>query len=169
MKNLNILKSLVDFIWYVTCIPLILIIPIATGYIFYDPSIVNLALDITETQLIEKRLWIQLYAIAILIIMLAGIYSFYLFRKTLRFFQKRNPFASEIIKNYYTIGLILIACGLGTLITSFIFRILLTSEIKIDLGISTHLILICLGLFFMVLSELFLVAKIAKEENELTV
>ena len=42
-------------------------------------------------------------------------------------------------------------------------------EFKINLGLTPYLILICLGLFFMVLSEVFKVAKHAKEENELTV
>ena len=83
MKKLYILKSLVDFVWYVTCIPLIPLTLFFAVYMFFDKEIIQL------------------------------------------FFK-----------------------------------------LELHLGISPYLSLICLGLFSMVLSELF---KVVKKENELTI
>ena len=51
----------------------------------------------------------------------------------------------------------------------FIQQLILTSQFKVYVGISPQIMITCLGLFFMVLSEVFKIAKAAKEENELTV
>lgn len=42
-------------------------------------------------------------------------------------------------------------------------------EIKLELGLNGFILMIALGLFFMILSELFQIAKKQKEENELTI
>jgi hypothetical protein len=91
------------------------------------------------------------------------------FRKTLRYFQKVKPFHDEVIANFYKIGYLLTGIGLGSSVLFFLMRILFENKFKIHLGLSPYLMLVCLGLFFMVLSEVFKVAKHAKEENELTV
>ena len=42
-------------------------------------------------------------------------------------------------------------------------------KVSLELGLNQHIIIICLGLFFMVLSEIFKIAKNAKQENDLTI
>jgi Na+-driven multidrug efflux pump len=98
-----------------------------------------------------------------------GMYCFYLFRKTLRYFQQVKPFDKDVIANFYKIGWLLSIVGSIGSIGFFLGHILLQHQIKLNLGFSPYLTIICLGLFFMVLSELFKVAKKAKEENELTI
>jgi hypothetical protein len=55
------------------------------------------------------------------------------------------------------------------LIISIVGQIHFKQEISLEFGLNTHLTLICLGLFFMVLSEVFKIAKTAKQENDLTI
>ena len=87
----------------------------------------------------------------------------------MRYFQKVKPFHLDVIQNFYKIGYLLIAVGFVGSMLTFVSRLVVKGEFKINLGLTPYLILICLGLFFMVLSEVFKVAKHAKEENELTV
>lgn len=169
MRKLTILQSLVNFIWYITCIPLIPLLLFMVVCAFYDPSIVQFTFDVSNEQVAENSALIPLFVVMIAILGYISIYSFYLFRKSLRFFQQRKPFHEEVISIYKTIGKTLTFFGIGLAVLSFIIRIVFTSEIKLSLGVSPYIMLVCLGLFFMVLSEIFLVAKVAKEENELTV
>jgi hypothetical protein len=169
MRKLIILKSLVDIIWIVGCIPSILLLLFESVYMFINPDAITVFFDIDKTRLENSQLTTQLLILVLIILASVGIYCFYLFRKTLRYFQQVKPFHNDVIRNFYKIGYLLTIIGvLGTVIL-FVSRLTLKSELKIHLGLSPYLIVICLGLFFMVLSEVFKVAKHAKEENELTV
>jgi hypothetical protein len=54
-------------------------------------------------------------------------------------------------------------------VPSFLYRLLYKSKFEIDLSFSPFILTLALGLFFMVLSEVFKIARTAKEENELTI
>lgn len=169
MRKLTILKSLIDFIWFVTCIPAILFLMFFAVYIFIEPEALNLILD-TEDSVIEvSTITIQLFGLLFIALGLVTIYCVYLFRKTLRYFQKVKPFHEEVIANFYKLGYLLSGVGIASSVLFFLARLIFESEFKIQLGLSPYVMLICLGLFFMVLSEVFKVAKYAKEENDLTV
>ena len=166
MRKLVILKSLVDFIWIVTCIPMIAILLFFSVFMFVNPKSLDIVFD-GEVQ--SSIITAQFFGLMLIIIGIIAIYCFYVFRKTLRYFQKVKPFHIDVIKNFYRIGYLLSFIGIGGSILFFIARIVLKNELKFSLGMSPYLMLICLGLFFMVLSEVFKVAKQAKEENELTI
>lgn len=138
-------------------------------YVFFDPSIVGFAFDIDTQKALPDTIWIRVYTLLFTIIALLGVCCVFLFRKSLRYFQKNKPFDLAVIELYNRIGKILIITGLGAAMLFFIIRIFMLSEIKINLGISPYIIVTCLGLFFMVLSETFLIAKTVKEENDLTI
>jgi hypothetical protein len=103
------------------------------------------------------------------VVIYVNIFCVYLFRKTLRYFQRVKPFHEEVIKNFEIIGKSLCYSGLVSVVLAVIFALYFKSEIKINLGFSPYLFITALGLFFLVLSEVFKVAKHAKEENELTI
>lgn len=169
MRKLVILKSLIDFIWFVTCIPAILILLFFAVYMFIKPESVNFVFD-TGVSVVEAiSLEIQLLALALIGLGFIGIYCVYLFRKTLRYFQRVKPFHDNVIANFYKIGYLLLGIGISASVIFFLSRLVVDSRVKIYFGLSPFLMLVCLGLFFMVLSETFKVAKQAKEENELTV
>jgi len=169
MRKLIILKSLVDFIWIVTCIPLIPILLFVSVYMFIEPSILEIPLKINENNIKELGLSIKMSTLVLVAIILISIYCFYLFRKTLRHFQKRNPFSDVIIDSYKKIGNLLVFSGIAASVLFFIFKLLFESKFEVHLGFSPYLFIVCLGLFFMVLSEVFKVAKAAKDENQLTI
>jgi membrane protease YdiL (CAAX protease family) len=117
----------------------------------------------------DSKLYAQVYTVIVVGVAYVLIYSFFLFRKTLRYFQKVKPFDQKVIRYFNTIGMLLSISGLTASVLTFLSRLVFKNSIEINLGITPYLFLICLGLFFMVLSEVFKVAKHAKEENELTV
>ena len=169
MKKLPILKSLVDFIWIITCIPLIPIILFFTVYIFIEPSVILDNLEMSSNLSEDAMNGAKVFVLLFFVMVYALIYAFYLFRKTLRSFQKRQPFALTVIKNFETIGRILIISGISMSVLFFVYRLVFANTFKISLGVTPYLGCVCLGLFFLVLSELFRVAKSAKEENQLTI
>ncbi|WP_179316600.1 DUF2975 domain-containing protein [Winogradskyella undariae] len=169
MRKLIILKSLIDFVWIVTCIPALLLLAFFAVYMFIEPESLNMILD-TDTSNIETSLMAaQLFGLVFIALAFITIYCVYLFRKTLRYFQKVKPFHMDVIVNFYKIGYLLTSVGIASSVLVFVGQLVFKSQLKINLGLSPYLMLICLGLFFMVLSEVFKVAKYAKEENNLTI
>ncbi|TXE17817.1 DUF2975 domain-containing protein [Psychroserpens burtonensis] len=169
MKKLLILKSLVDFIWIVTCIPVIPVLLFIAVYMFIDPSILEIPLEINNSKIEDLGLSLKISTLVLFVIVFIGIYCFYVFRKTLRYFQKHNPFSDFIINSYNTIGNLLVFSGITASVLFFVIKLVFESRIEVSLGLSPYIFIVCLGLFFMVLSEVFKVAKIAKEENQLTI
>jgi predicted MFS family arabinose efflux permease len=169
MRKLVILKSLVDFIWIVTCIPLLLIIPVFLVMMFVSPDLMYITgIEVKELSKSQMNYAI-FYVILMAFVIYLGMYCFYVFRKTLRYFQQVKPFHKDVISNFHKIGWLLSILGVMGSIGFFLGHIFLKHQIKLNLGFSPYLTIICLGLFFMVLSELFKVAKTAKDENELTI
>lgn len=100
---------------------------------------------------------------------LSSIYGLYLFRKTLRHFQKGQAFNLYVINTFHKIGWIFTIAAILSSTMLFLLRLTLESTFSINFGITPYLVLMCLGLFFMALSETFRVARIQKQENDLTI
>lgn len=169
MRKLVILKSLIDFVWIVTCIPAILICLFLTVYMFVEPEALSLFFDWGDAIIETSVFLIQVFGLVFIALALITIYCVYLFRKTLRYFQQVKPFHEDVISNFYKIGYLLSGIGIIASVLIFIGQMVFKGTFKIHLGLSPYLMLICLGLFFMVISEVFTVAKRAKEENDLTI
>ncbi|TYB75986.1 DUF2975 domain-containing protein [Bizionia gelidisalsuginis] len=168
MRKLVILKSLVDFIWYVTCLPLIPLTLFFSVYMFFDPDILKI-FNVLEEGVIITPWYLKVVTLLIVVLLSVFVYSFYLFRKTLRYFQQVKPFDEFVITSYKKIGNMLVVSGVLSAILSFLFHLLVKSQLQLQFGFTSNLFIICLGLFFLVLSELFKIAKVAKEENQLTI
>jgi hypothetical protein len=65
-------------------------------------------------------------------------------------------------------GTLFLICGIGFSVVNIILKLLLENRLSVGLDSSLFLFVIT-GLFFLFLSEVFKVAKDAKEENDLTV
>ena len=74
-----------------------------------------------------------------------------------------------VITSLKKTGNLLIVSGLISLIVSVIGEMYFNEKVSISFGLNQHLILICLGLFFLILGEIFKIAKSTKQENDLTV
>ena len=112
MRKLIILKSLIDFIWFVTCIPAVLFLLFLTVYIFIEPETLNLILDTEDTIIESSTITVQLFGLGFIILGFITIYC-YVFRKTLRYFQKVKPFHNDVIVNFYKLGYLLSGVGIA--------------------------------------------------------
>ena len=95
--------------------------------------------------------------------------AIYLFKNVLREFQKTKVFSPKVSDSFYKMGIVLLISALLTGVPSFLYRILSRLKFELEFGLSPFLLLLCFGLFFMILSEVFKIGQHAKEENELTV
>ena len=167
MRKLNILKAIVDFVWimsFITIPPLIALF----GFILIsnEPIGIPIKLNGVEISVVDQQTKILL--VFIILAALLILYSIFLFRKILRSFQRKQIFTLEVIKNFNVIGILLLFSSLLSGIPAFILK-LLKKEAGFEMGLNPFVMLFCLGLFFMVLSEVFMIAKTQKEENELTI
>ena len=99
-------------------------------------------------------------------------YAIYLFKKTLFMFSKKIIFDDRVIKFLDQTGKAFLVAAVLWLLPPFVFKTISQGHVKIGLGVDgfgSGLFTISLALFFMVLSEVFLMAKTIKEENDLTV
>lgn len=168
MRKLIILKTVIDFIWILSCLPILILGFAFSIYMFFNTEILELTRFAgmeTEAPVWQKQLFIIIgYGI-----ICGFIYAIFLFRKTLRLFQQRKPFDSYVIETYNKMGKILIGLSIASMIGIFIIRIVFTSKIEFTLGLSPYLLIMSLGLFFMVLSEAFKIAKQAQQDSELSI
>lgn len=166
MRKLNFLKGIVDFVW----ITMLITIPFLLFFIvmvLIDSEPLDVPIKVNGTilevvDLITKVLFGFLCISASLII-----YGLFLFRKLLRLFQLKIIFDLEIVILMKRLGFVIILSALLGGIPNFILEIV-KNNISLSLGLNSFVLLFSLGLFFLVLSEVFVIAKHLKEENDLT-
>ncbi len=168
MRKLNILKAIIDFYWILS-MPVILIILFFIPALFFIKGLESLhfrinGMDILVSSLSSKII-IAIYLFSYLII----IYTIYLFKKVLRYFKNLKIFDNYVIAQFNKIGYLLIIASFLNGISIFVFRIMVKQKFSIDIGLSSFILLISLGLFFMILSEIFKISQTMKRENDLTV
>lgn len=168
MRKLTILKTIIDFLWITSIITLPFVI-LLFGFIIFNTSLDGkMNIDFFGLRLKEFTIYTRMAMILPFITYLASIYCLYLFKKTIKNISQLSLFDDLNIKYFNTIGKLFIGIGLIEVIGKFFLE---TSEktFKLYFGLSPFFITLILGLFFMVLSEIFKIAKSAKEENELTI
>ena len=168
MKKLNILKAIVDLVWIFT-MPIILFIILFIPLLFIYDDLGSIDLEVINIALFSADTFGKFLISIVLLTYGLLIYCLFLFRKLLRYFINRKVFDEYVIKTFHKIGILLVISGVITLVISFVSRLHFQQEFKIEIGMNEHLVVLCLGLFFMVLSEIFRIAKTAKEENDLTI
>jgi hypothetical protein len=167
MKKLNFLKAIVDFVWIMALISIPFLV-FFIGYLLVSKETFDIPIKMNgiEITILDLNAKLALFIATASYIVI--IYSLFLFRKLLHLFQLKIIFDETTIFYLNRIGGLFIISGLLSGIPAFFFK-LAEREIKIEIGSDSLLYLISLGLFFMVLSEVFKIAKTMKEENELTV
>jgi hypothetical protein len=168
MKKIHILKTIIDFIWILT-LPTILIILIFIPMLFINDNITDFNLGISGIQITTIDNVTRVLLSISMILFFLPIYCIYKFRKILRYFLANKIFDNYVITGFKVIGNLLIITGGTMLIISVIAKLYIEQKVFIELGMNSNLVIICLGLFFMVLSEFFKIAKTAKQENDLTI
>lgn len=167
MKKINVLKLIVDFIWIFTMPVILLIVGFSIAIFFIDLGDFNIkinAINFNQNDVFTKVLFV-VSALNYLLIIAA----LYFFRKVLNHFIRVKIFEKMVITSFQKIGNLLTVSGFISLIISIISKIYFEQKVTLEFGLNQHLVVICLGLFFLVLSEVFKIAKNAKQENDLTI
>lgn len=166
MKKLNFLKVIVDFVW-ITMLITIPFLLFFVGLALFSNESLDIPIKINGT--ILKVIDIKSKVLFVLLVISASliIYGLFLFRKLLRLFQLKVIFNIEVVFLLKKIGFVLIFSALLGGIPNFIHEIM-KNNISLNLGLNPFVLLFSLGLFFLVLSEVFTIAKTIKEENDLT-
>ena len=167
MKKLNLLKTIVDFIWIMSLIffPLIILFSIM---ILIDKDTFDIPITFA-TGTIDLSNSFGKTALVINVINFGLLlYALYFFRKLLSRFMKRIVFEEEISFLLNKIGSTVIVASMVQLLSDFITK-LSNHKVGIEFGYGPFLYLLALGLFFKVLSEVFKIGKNMKEDNELTI
>lgn len=167
MRKLNILKAIVDFVCIISYITIPVLI-FFLGHIIISNEPLGMPININgvEVEVVDFKTKILLSLLIISGLLI--VYCLFLFKKVLALFQKTKIFELDVIKKFNLIGILLLISALLSGIPAFIIK-LLNKKLALEMGLNPFVMLFSLGLFFMVLSEVFSIAKKQKEENELTI
>ena len=167
MRKINILKAIVDLIWIFSMPIVLLILCFSIALFFVDLGELNIkinSVNFNSDTLFSKTLLV-ISALNYLLIIAA----LYFFRKILNYFIRVKIFEETVIKSFKKTGNLLSVSGIISLTISMISKIYFDQKIALEFGLNQHLVIICLGLFFLILSEVFKIAKNQKQENDLTI
>jgi hypothetical protein len=167
MKKINILKWIIDLLWIFSMPVILIIIGISFATFFVDLNDLSItinALDFNANSTLSKILFVISSLNYLLLIV-----ALYFFRKVLTNFLRVRVFEEVVISSFKKIGNLLTFSGFISLILSTIGKIYFEQKVSLEFGLNQHLVIICLGLFFLVLSEIFKIAKNSKQENDLTI
>lgn len=170
MRKIFILRSILQFMLYFLVlggVATLIIIPVILFSSDWDIP-VKIGGNYLETNSVGAKIAVVIGSIAYLLY----VYAVFLLKKTIDLFIKRRLFDDEVIKKFNTIGKIFVAVALMTSIPSFFYSVFIKQNIGLNLTSyysDSMLFNIAIGLFFMILSEVFKIAKNLKEENELTI
>lgn len=167
MRKLNLLKTIVDFVWIMALISIPFLV-FFIGYLLTSSEPFDIPIKMNGVEIIVLDLNTKLILFFATSSYIVILYSLYLLKKLLRLFQLKIIFDEKIIHYFNRIGNLFIISGFLSGVPAFFYKIS-QHEIKIEIGSNPFLYLISLGLFFMVLSEVFKMGKQLKEENDLTI
>ena len=167
MKKLNALKTIVDVVWIISLIgvPFIFICSVIT---FINPEIVKIPIKILNNNVDIKTITGKTTVFVGFICMGLYVYGLYLFRKLLSCFQTKLIFEESTIIILKKLGNVFIISSLIYSLTLFLISFS-NNKATIIIGDGPFLYLLMIGLFLIVLSEVFEMGKKIKEDNELTI
>ena len=170
MKKLNFLKAILDLFWFFSCLAIVGIL-VVVGFYLFDVDF-DIPIKINDVLVTTKTSEAKILVISGICSSFVFMYSIYCLREVIILFQKKEIFTNKVITYFNYIGIAIITSTLISNVSLFLFKILVRdfAAISVDFGgYDSFLISICLGLFFMVISEIFKIVKAMKEESELTI
>jgi len=167
MRKLNLLKTIVDYVFILSIIMCTLLIVFSILLILGSET-----LKIPDKFFFNGIEIIGIWSKLGLTINIANfgltLYILFNFKKLLGNFKEKLIFEIETCILLNRIGRLLIYSSFIYILAEMILR-LSKNDIYIDFGFGPFLYLVSLGLFFIVLAEVFKMGKQLKEENELTI
>lgn len=170
MKKLNILKTVLDFFWWSALLFLTGLILFLPFYLFN--SVMDVTVKIKGQEISSQTIFSKAFVFVNIVSSLLFLHSIYLLRKVVILFQRREIFNDEVVRLFNLIGKLIVASSIISSFSIFFYNMIERNHLGLSLDFGSYdsfLISVSLGLFFMVISEIFKIAKTMKEENELTV
>lgn len=170
MKKLHLLKTLLDLFWFFVILSTLAILIFVPMFLFSDEPL-DIPVKINGEIVTAMDMTSKLILLGFVLAYGFFIYGIFLLRKVLNHFSKREIFHEAVIAHLDRIGKVFFIASIISLIVGFVYRSYVEQEAHfgVEVGADSFLFTASLGLFFMVLSEVFAIGKNIKEENELTI
>jgi len=167
MRNLNLLKTIVNYMWIMSLIfyPIAVVISIM---LLTSNEPFDIPLQISGNNIELNTVNSKIAFVIALLNYGLGIYILYLFKKLLNQFYNKLIFEEICFDLLREIGKYILYAAFINLLCEFLIKIS-KDKIGIQFGYGPFIYLIGIGLFFKVLAEVFKVGKRLKEQNELTI
>jgi hypothetical protein len=167
MRKLNFLKTIVDYVWIMSIIAYpLLIVFCALMLISKEP--IDIPIKISGNLIELNTVWSKIALIISLLNFGLMLYALYNFKMLLNNFRQKLIFDVDNSIFLDKIGNLII-CSSSLYLIAELLSSISKNNVSIQIGFGPFLYLMALGLFFKVLSEVFLIGKRIKEENELTI
>ncbi len=171
MKSLRLLDLIITILFYSMLGIGIITFGVFTLFLFG----IDLGVNTSTTFSDKNKLPMYLFLSSILIFYASYVYSLFLFKKNIDSFIKLQLFTNQVIRNFKVMGIIYLAGYLISVMSKSILPFYF-NDLKGYIGVDynenslTNLFNfplngLIIGLFFLVLSKVFQIAKIQKEEN----
>lgn len=170
MKNLNLLKTLVDVFFFIGVLTVVTMLIITPIYLINPEN--SIPIMVSGQELSGTDVATKVVVVFTGVSSLFFLYAIYRLKQVLGLFMKREIFTEKVVTHFKSIGKCIVASTLLTTIPLFLYNISIQQNIKYEFnfgGFDSFLMSISLGLLFIVIGEIFNIAKNIKEENELTV
>ena len=167
MRKLVFLKTIVDYVWIMSLIAFPLLI-LFIGFVLFSNEPIDIPINIsgikinTDTSLGKIGLVLSIVNFGIIL------FALYNFKSLLNNFRKKIIFEVNTYQLLDKIGN-LVMLSASIYLISDLLGAFSKSTISVNLGFGPFLYIMALGLFFKVLSEVFIIGKRIKEDNELTI
>ena len=167
MRKLVFLKTIVDYFWIMSIIAFPLLI-VFIGFVLFSNEPIDVPINITGINIVATTFLGKLGLVVSAVNFGVILYGIYNFKVLLNNFKTKIIFEVVTFKLLDKIGNLVILSASLYLISDLLGAFS-KSTISINLGFGPFLYLMSLGLFFKVLSEVFIIGKRIKEDNELTI
>ncbi|SRR5690554_6470239 len=169
MRKIYFLRAVLELMLYLSIIGAIGLL-VTTPFILKDDDW-NIPFTINGVSTTPNTFSSKLMFIVMVLGHLLFVYAIYLFKKTVNLFINKKIFDDTAIKNLSVIGRIFIIVTLITKTIEFTANLITErkTEIVLSSGFDSFLFTIAIGLFFIIMSEVFKMVKNLKEENKLTI
>lgn len=167
MRKLVFLKTIVDYVWIMSLIAFPLLI-VFIGFVLFSNEPIDIPINIsgikinTDTSLGKIGLVLSIVNFGIIL------FALYNFKSLLNNFRKKIIFEVNTYQLLDKIGN-LVMLSASIYLISDLLGAFSKSTISVNLGFGPFLYIMAIGLFFKVLSEVFIIGKRIKEDNELTI
>ncbi|MCF8319787.1 MAG: DUF2975 domain-containing protein [Flavobacterium sp.] len=167
MRKLVFLKTIVDYLWIMSIIAFPLLIVFISFALFSNEPI-DIPINISGINIYTTTLYGKIGLVLSIVNFGIILFALYNFKSLLNNFRKKIIFEVNTYQLLDKIGN-LVMLSASIYLISDLLGAFSKSTISVNLGFGPFLYIMALGLFFKVLSEVFIIGKRIKEDNELTI